>query len=258
MKSKPTPISIDIILLPLVFLMVIWLVYWLDWRDYLQLYKYGVYPRTLKGLRGVAFSPFIHGGLRHLYNNTVAIFALLLMLQYFYKNLVWKVLLWGIVLSGLGTWLIGRESYHIGASGLIYVLVSFMFFKGLFSKYYRLVALSLLIVVFYGSMVWYMFPDAEDGISWEGHLSGFVTGLLLTLLLKTPVYAQKVYKYAWQRPDYNPEEDPFMQCFDEHGNFIIVPKETEEERWKSDTTNPYRASLPIVYTTTYSRGSTSN
>ena len=251
MDSKPSPISADIVLLPIVFLMVIWLVYWMDWKDYLQLYQYGVYPRSLKGLRGVVFSPFIHGGLRHLYNNSVALLALLLMLQYFYKGLVWKVLGWGILLSGLGTWLIARESYHIGASGLIYVLVSFMFFKGLLSRYYRLVSLSLLIVVFYGSMVWYMFPDIEDGISWEGHLSGFVTGLILTLFLKTPTYAQRVYKFEWQRPDYNSEEDPFMKCFGEDGNFIIIPKELDDEHWKSNSTNPYRVTLPVVYSTTY-------
>lgn len=256
MESKLPPISITIILLPLFFLTVIWGVYWLDWSHYLQLYQYGVYPNRIKGLRGIVFSPFIHGGLRHLYNNSVALLALLVMLQYFYKNLVWKVLFWGILLSGLGTWLLGRENYHIGASGLIYVLVSFMFFKGLLSKYYRLVALSLLIVVFYGSMVWYMFPDAEEGISWEGHLSGFLTGLVLTLFLKSPAYAQKTYKYEWQRPDYNPETDAFMNCFDSDGNFIIIPNEVKESveevetKWKTDFSNPYRRSLPVHYTLT--------
>lgn len=248
METKASKLSITIILLPLVFLLVLWLVYWLDWRDYLQLYKYGVYPRTLKGIRGVAFSPFIHGGIRHLYNNSVALLALLVLLQYFYKGLVVKVLFFGILLSGFGTWLIARESYHIGASGLIYALVSFMFFKGIFSRYYRLVALSLLIVVFYGSMIWYMFPDVEDGISWEGHLSGFIAGMVLSVVLKTPIYARKVYKYEWERPDFDPQNDPFMSCFDEKGNFIIlVPEPEQPPLWCTDTTSPYRSSLPIVY-----------
>jgi membrane associated rhomboid family serine protease len=248
MENKTAPVSFNIVILPILFLMAIWLVYWLDWRDYLQLYQYGVYPRTLSGLRGVVFSPFIHGGLRHLYNNSIAIFVLLLMLQYFYKKQVWQVIGWGILLSGLGTWLIARPSYHIGASGLIYVLVSFMFFKGIQSRHFRLVALSLVIVVLYGSMVWYMFPDTEDGISWEGHLSGFATGLLLTLFLIAPEFAQKTYKYDWQHPDFDPQQDPFIKCFDENGNYIIIPKETLEERWKRDVRNPYRITLPVIYT----------
>jgi hypothetical protein len=111
-----------------------------------------------------------------------------------------------------------------------------------------LVALSLVIVVLYGSMVWYMFPDTEDGISWEGHLSGFATGLLLTLFLKAPEFAQKTYKYDWQHPDFDPQQDPFIKCFDENGNYIIIPKETLEERWKRDVRNPYRITLPVIYT----------
>ncbi|MDM1407672.1 rhomboid family intramembrane serine protease [Myroides sp. DF42-4-2] len=244
MKEKQLVITADLIILPVLFLMLIWTVYWLDWKDYLQLYQYGVYPRTLKGLRGIIFSPFIHGGLKHIYNNSVALFVLLLLVQFFYKKQVWQILGWGILLSGLGTWLIARESYHIGASGLIYVLVSYMFFKGIQTKYFRLVALSLLIVMLYGSMIWYVFPDIEEGISWEGHLSGFITGMLLSFVLKSPVYAEKVYKYEWQSPDYNESNDPFMQCFDAEGNFVIVPKEV---RQAEALKNPYRKTLPILY-----------
>ncbi len=244
MKDKQLVITADLIILPVLFLMLIWTVYWLDWKDYLELYQYGIYPRTLKGLRGILFSPFIHGGLKHIYNNSVALLVLLLLLQFFYKKQVWQILGWGILLSGLGTWLIARESYHIGASGLIYVLVSYMFFKGIQTKYFRLVALSLLIVMLYGSMIWYVFPDIEEGISWEGHLSGFITGMILSFVLKSPVYAEKVYKYDWQSPDYKESEDPFMQCFDDSGNFVIIPKEVlEAEALK----NPYRKTLPVVY-----------
>ena len=105
---------------------------------------------------------------------------LLAALRYFYREHALKVIVYGILLSGFFTWLIGRESYHIGASGLIYVLVSFIFFKGIQTGYYRLVALSLMVVVLYGSMIWYIFPDVEEGISWEGHLGGFIAGLLFS------------------------------------------------------------------------------
>ncbi len=244
MKDKQLVLSANLIILPIVFLMVIWSVFWLDWKDYLQLYQYGVYPRTLQGLRGIVFSPFIHGGIKHIYNNSIALFVLLLLLQFFYKKQVWQVLGWGILLSGFGTWLIARESYHIGASGLIYVLVSYMFFKGIQTRYFRLVALSFLIVLLYGSMIWYVFPDIEEGISWEGHLSGFITGMILSFVLKSPVYAEKVYKYDWQAPNYDASIDPFMQCFDENGNFVIIPKELKEAL---EMKNPYRKTLPILY-----------
>lgn len=245
-KDEHIRLSIDFIILPILFIMVIWGVYWLDWRDFLQLYQYGVLPRTFVGLRGIVFSPFLHGGLKHLYNNSIALFVLLIMLQVFYKQQMWRVLILGILLSGFGTWLIGRESYHIGASGLIYFLVSFMFFKGMQTKHFRLIALSLLIVVLYGSTIWYMFPDVEDDISWEGHLSGFVMGLLTTFFIEKPIYAQKIYKYPWQDPNFDEKKDPFISCFDENGNFIIIPPPTAEELWQVDLNNPFRRTLPVV------------
>jgi hypothetical protein len=79
------------------------------------------------------------------------------------------------------------------------------------------VALSLGVVFVYGSMLWYIFP-VLDGVSWEGHLGGFITGLGLAFFLKTPV--PKPSKYAWESEDYQENEDPFMQHFDADGNFI--------------------------------------
>ena len=98
-------------------------------------------------------------------------------MTYFYRAISLKVLCYGILLSGLITWVIGRESYHIGASSLIYVLVSFIFFKGMMTQYYRLMALSMAVVLFYGGMIWYVFPDIDKTISWEGHLAGLITGV---------------------------------------------------------------------------------
>ncbi len=179
--------------------------------------QFGIYPRTLKGLRGVAFSPFIHGSLEHLYNNTFPIAILTGSIVYFYKRLSLKVIIWGVLISGILTWTIGRPSYHIGASGLIYVLASFIFFKGVFTKHFRLVALSLLVVFIYGGLFWYIFP-VKEGISWEGHLSGFITGLALALIFKADL--PPVKKYVWEEEGYSEEEDEFMKQFDKDGNFI--------------------------------------
>src|SRR5690606_6024302 len=116
-------------------------------------------------------------------NNTIPLFVLTMALFYFYRKIAWKVILYGILLSGLITWLIGRPANHIGASGLIYVLVSFIFFKGIFAKNYRLVALSLLVIFLYGSLIWYVFPVKEH-MSWEGHLGGLITGFVFALFFR--------------------------------------------------------------------------
>ena len=138
-------------------------------------------------------------------------------LFYFYRQIAWKVIIYGILLSGFLTWCIGRPGNHIGASGLIYVLVSFIFFKGIFAKYYRLVALSLLIIFLYGSMIWYVFP-VKEGMSWEGHLAGLITGFLFSIFFRKSIV--KPETYVWQQPDYNEDNDPFLKHFDEQGNFI--------------------------------------
>ncbi|MBT8237415.1 MAG: rhomboid family intramembrane serine protease [Croceitalea sp.] len=206
-----------LLIVPLFAVLTIWTVYFIEIRFGLNFNDFGVLPRKLKGLKGIFSSPFIHGSLDHLYNNTIPLAILMAALFYFYRNIAWKVLLIGILLSGFLTWTIGRPSYHIGASGVIYVLASFIFFKGVFTKYYRLIALSLTIVFIYGSMLWYIFP-VKDGISWEGHLSGFLTGLLLAKILKAK--HPEPTKYAWEREDYNIEDDEFLRHFDENGNFI--------------------------------------
>ncbi len=84
-------------------------------------------------------------------------------------------------------------------------------------------ALSFIVVFLYGGMIWYVFPDMKEGMSWEGHLGGFIAGILLALLTETPEEYKKTYKYDWERPDFNPYQDPFMKHFDENGNFVSDP-----------------------------------
>ena len=127
------------------------------------------------------------------------------------------MLLLGAIFTGMVTWFIGRPSYHIGASGIIYFLASFIFFKGIFTKYYRLVAVSLLVVFLYGSMLWYIFP-IEEKISWEGHLSGLVVGLTFSLLYNIRVTKKAIFD--WEKDSFNAQEDPFVKYFDAQGNFV--------------------------------------
>ena len=226
--------STGVIAYPVFFVLLIWIVFWLQVRFFPIIKQGGINPLEVIGLKGVLFSPFIHGDLEHLYHNSIPLLILSMALFYFYRKIAWKVLLYGILISGLITWFIGRPSNHIGASGLIYVLVSFIFFKGIFAKHFRLVALSMLVVFLYGSMIWYVFP-VKEGMSWEGHLAGLITGFLFAIVFRKSV--AKPERYVWQEPDYNEDDDPFLKHFDENGNFIeTVTEETEEVDPKDEPT----------------------
>lgn len=211
---------------PLMAVLSIWAVFWVEVQFGVNFNDFGIYPRKLSGLRGVLFSPFIHGSVEHLYNNTFPLAILTAFLFYFYRESALRILIFGTLMSGLITWLIARPSYHIGASGLIYVLASFIFFKGILAKHFRLVALSLVVVFIYGSMIWYIFPVKEN-ISWEGHLAGFLTGFILALAIRVRLPIEK--KYDWEKEDYKEADDPFLRHFDENGNFIEMEPESEEQ-----------------------------
>lgn len=215
-------------LVPSLLLIAMWFIFFFENNFNVSLTSHGILPRTISGLQGVVFSPFLHGSLNHIANNSIPLFVLTTALLYFYRDISLKVLCYGILLSGIITWIIGRESYHIGASSLIYVLVSFIFFKGLMTQYYRLMALSLTVVMFYGGMVWYVFPDVDNTISWEGHLAGLITGFGFAVYYKTPDYVTAI-QYPWEKPDFNPEEDMFMKHFDENGNFVNTPEPEDRE-----------------------------
>lgn len=225
-QNQDFKFSNSVLFVPFFSMLLIWVVYWLELKLGVNFNEYGVYPRKIEGLKGILCGPFIHGSREHLYNNTIPLVVLTAATFYFYRSVAWKVIVFGILLSGFFTWIIGRPSFHIGASGLIYVLVSFIFFKGIFTKHFRLIALSLAVVFLYGSMIWYIFP-IEEGISWEGHLSGFLVGFTMAYFLQTTVPKEK--KYAWEKDDYNEDEDEFMKHFDEDGNFIENPETEKKE-----------------------------
>ncbi|WP_378177807.1 rhomboid family intramembrane serine protease [Aquimarina sp. SS2-1] len=238
-KSRYFKFTTGVIGYPILFVLIIWFVFWFEVRFGYDFNHYGVFPRTLKGLRGVLFSPLIHGDLAHLWHNTLPLLILSISLFFFYPNNAWRVLLLGTFFTGVLTWFLGREANHIGASGVIYMLFGFLFFKGIIAKYYRLIALSFGVVFIYGSMIWYTLP-VDPKISWEGHLSGLIVGVSLAFFIKKGVVVEPK-KYYWESSDYNPEEDEFLKHFDENGNFIetFSEKELEEEMeiiYKIETT----------------------
>jgi len=189
------------------------------WIVFLYEIKYGfnfnhfsIYPRKLDSLLGVLASPFLHSDLSHITNNTLSFFVLMLMVRFFYSNSYLKVFLFGMLISGLLTWLIARPAYHLGMSGVIYVLAAFIISKSFFSKQYNLIAISFAVIFAYGSMIWYVFP-IDSSISWEGHLSGLIAGVLLSFFFKNEIVKEEPLPLTVQ-------QNLFLEHFDDRGRFI--------------------------------------
>ncbi|MDS1031949.1 rhomboid family intramembrane serine protease [Porphyromonadaceae sp. NP-X] len=173
----------------------------MDW----DFHKAGIYPRKLENIWSIFTYTFIHADWRHLMNNALSFFILGICLYYFYSEVANRVLITSAVLSGFILWCIGRESYHIGASGIIYSLAFFLFFSGIIRKHIPLIAISLIVVFIYGSMVWHLFPWLpDDPVSWEGHLSGAVTGIFLAFVYRHR--GPQPPKPEWEEEDDNKNE----------------------------------------------------
>lgn len=195
-------------LIPGVFVFLMGLVKIIEVLFDLDLSNFGIYPLSLEGLPGIIFSPFIHADFGHLFNNSLPLFFLGTALFYFYSEIAVKVSLWTYFLTGVLVWLAGRSAWHIGASGLIYGLASFLFFSGIIRKYFRLVALSLLIVFLYGSMVWGIFPNIYKEVSWESHMLGFISGIILAVAYRKEGPQQPVYEWLDEEEEDDEVKNP--------------------------------------------------
>lgn len=171
------------VVVPILFLLAMWATY----GAFLFLHKdmavIGVAPLQLKGLSGIFLSPFAHGSFGHIISNSVAFLVLGTALFYFYRLIAYRVFFINWLISGMLLWLGGRDSIHIGASGIVYGLAFFLFFSGIFRKDKRLGALSMIVVFLYGSMIWGLMPQGGN-ISWEGHLFGAMSGISLAWYYK--------------------------------------------------------------------------
>lgn len=171
------------LVIPTLFLIILWSIEIIDYFDNLPLFLLGNHPRHLTGLIGIILSPLIHSDFNHLLSNSLPIVILGTGLIFFYRELAYKVIILVWLLSGLFVWIGAREYYHIGASGLIYGIASFLFFSGIVRKDNRLTAISLLVVFLYGGLVWGVFPVFPK-ISWEYHLFGAISGFVLALVYR--------------------------------------------------------------------------
>ena len=200
MKRKKTKNLFKILFIPMMFLLIMWTTHLFQFVFNISFIKLGVLPKTYIGLKGVVFSPFIHKDWSHLINNSYPILVLGTLLFYSYKKIAYRIFFLLFIFSGVFLWMTGRQSFHIGASGIIYSLASFLFFSGIIRKNPPLTAISLVVLFLYGSMIWGLFPINKFS-SWEGHLSGFITGLVISILFREDGPQRK--KYLWEIDEEN-------------------------------------------------------
>ena len=167
------------------FVLVLWIIKAIEIATGISFSSLGILPRTLKGTVGIITGPLIHGDIYHLISNTLPILMLGILLFYFYNRIAIEIFIWIYLVSGFWIWLVARDAYHIGASGLVYGMASFLFFSGILRRSRPLMTVSGIIILLYGGMVYGIFPGAVDfDVSWESHLMGALVGIILAFLFR--------------------------------------------------------------------------
>jgi len=209
------------LLIPIVIVGLFWLVKIIENIYHLDLTTFGILPLTLEGLPGIILSPFIHSSYEHLMSNSLPFLVLMFALLYFYRHLAYRIFFLIYILSGICVWLGGRESWHIGASGIVYGLASFLFFSGVFRKDANLLTIGIIVVFLYGGMFWGLLPIKPE-ISWESHLWGSASGLMLAFYYRHQGPVRPVS--SWEN---EPDEDE-DESEEEEFNEEIIPEEDQD------------------------------
>jgi len=167
-----------------VVLAIMWLVFLADFIFPVNFNNFGITPRTVRGLFGIIFSPFLHAGLYHLVSNSLPIFFLTFALLVFYEKIAVKVWTLSAILGGSMVWLLSwRNATHVGASGVIFSLIGFLVASGIFRKSFKAIAVGVLVFFIYGGALWGVLPT-NPYVSWEGHLFGLLAGIFLAYVYR--------------------------------------------------------------------------
>jgi len=168
-----------------------------------SLYKYGILPGQLSGLTGIFLAPLIHSSFSHLFANTAPLLILGTALLYGYPKSAKIVVPVIYIGTGLCVWLFARQTYHIGASSLTFGFMFFVFTIGAIRWDRRAIALSMVVFLLYGGMIWGIFPN-DPGISYESHFFGAMIGIILAILLRNydPNIPEKEYNWEDDDTDY--------------------------------------------------------
>lgn len=178
--------------IPIGFVCLLWIIQIVHAITGIDFTTLGVFPRRVEGLPGILFTPLIHGSWEHLFSNSVSFLMLSVVLFWFYPRIAMKSIIWLYFLSGLGIWIFAQpNSYHIGASGVVYGMVSLVFWNGIFRRNVKSIILALIILMLYAGLFEGIVPGKE-GISWEGHLFGGIAGIILAWFYRKDVEADEI------------------------------------------------------------------
>lgn len=172
------------IIIPSQVVFIIWAIYFIEITFRINFSMFGILPRSLPGLIGILTAPLIHKNVAHLVSNTMPLLVLGTMLYMFYDRIARRVFLQCYFLTGILVWVFARPSFHIGASGLIYGLASFLIFFGLFRKDFKSLIISVVIMIFYGSLFYGILPT-QSQVSFESHLMGGIVGFFNAIRTST-------------------------------------------------------------------------
>lgn len=185
--------------LPFKFILVIWGIHLIQLLPGIDLKFLGVYPRAFFGLKGILFAPLIHADFQHLIHNSTPFFVLSVMIMFFYKRVAVRSIIMIYLLTGLSVWLFARPVFHIGASGVVYGLVSFVFWNGIFRRNLKSIVLALIVTFLYSSFLLGVLPN-QEGISWESHLMGGIIGIFASFWYKDEIEKdEKKEVPSWER-----------------------------------------------------------
>ena len=233
------------LVIPLIIVAVMWVVKIIEVSFSISMGHWGIIPQTMHGLVGIFTLPFLHGSWNHLMANSVPIIVLGTALYYFYPTLAHRVLLVSYLASGLLTWCLGAPgTTHVGASALIYSLNLFLIVSGFIRGNRQLTVISLIMVFLYGSFIWGMIPSLArpQNISWEGHLSGAIVGIVLALLLRKEGPQKEVHH--WEEDD----EASANSTSDDSANSVTGSEDpTKEEKPYWDVPTPSNDELTVRY-----------
>ncbi|MCH7772850.1 MAG: rhomboid family intramembrane serine protease [Bacteroidetes bacterium] len=190
--------------IPLTFPMIMWMVYFISLSLNLDLSRMGILPRDMIGILGIISGPIVHANFSHLLSNTMPLLILGWTIFFFYSKVSYKSFIVIYVLTGLLVWLFAREVYHIGASGIVYGFVSFLFFSGIFRRDNKSIAIALIVTFLYGGIVWGIFPG-QKGISWESHLFGGIAGIITAFIFRK-IDPPKQYDWEDEEDDFDVDE----------------------------------------------------
>ncbi len=225
---------------PMIAVLFIWLVHFWQTMDGFDPGAYGIMSRRIWGLRGIVTAPLVHGSWAHLISNTVPLFVTLFVSLYFYRKVAMRAFWLVYFLTGISVWLFARPVSHIGASGVIYGMVSFVFWNGIFRRSLRSIILAAIIMLLYSGMFLGVLPD-QEGISWESHLIGSLAGIFAAFLFKGELEDEEAQETA----------DPYDGSYEEKTNFFkpdtfektkaqrALEAEEEARRVAQENQNPF-------------------